>query len=282
MWLCDFNEGLAIQIGHDLIDACPSRATAKAVLASLKSLCRFCPGGAVAERALRKAVIEKAAEDMKVDADETKFVTKGDLGLLLRQADTWAGKKPKQWVRWRALLYTAAFTGLRLGELRGLMWKHLDPNRGIIKVQQMATEKNEILPPKSKAGKREVPVATVTVNALRQWKLATKHGGDEDFVFGTGAGNVENHGNIHRRCYTPVQVAALGAKRYKFHALRHTAGSLLIESGIKDAKKIQTIMGHEDIQITFNVYGHMLNPVDDERKYADAAAAEVLGVRPAS
>ena len=152
--LCACNEGLAIKISHDLIDACPSRATAKAVLASLKSLCRFCPGGAVAERGLRKAVIDKAAEDVDVNANEVKFVAKGDLCLMLRQADTWAGDKPDQWVRWRALLYTAAFTGLRLGELRGLMWKHLDPNRGIIKGQQMATERSEILPPKSKAGKR--------------------------------------------------------------------------------------------------------------------------------
>jgi integrase len=41
-----------------------------------------------------------------------------------------------------------------------------------------------------------------------------------------------------------------------FHSLRHAAASLFIEQGW-NAKKVQTVMGHSSIQVTFDVYGHL-------------------------
>ncbi len=57
---------------------------------------------------------------------------------------------------------------------------------------------------------------------------------------------------------------------YTFHALRHAAASLFIEQGWSP-KKVQAVMGHSTIQMTFDVYGHLWPTGDDDR----AALAEI-------
>lgn len=63
------------------------------------------------------------------------------------------------------------------------------------------------------------------------------------------------------------------ASKYGMHALRHACASLWIENGM-NAKRIQKLMGHSTIQMTFDVYGHLLTDSD-----ADQWAAEDIQVR---
>src|SRR5262249_51774966 len=91
--------------------------------------------------------------------------------------------------RARALITTAALTGLRASELRGLRWQDVEEPRasaqhGIIHVRQRADRYNQIGRPKSASGERAVPIGSVVVNALRQWKLASARKSNDDFVFG--------------------------------------------------------------------------------------------------
>ena len=67
-----------------------------------------------------------------------------------RSAPSW----PMLEGRWRPMLLTAIFTGLRASELRGLRWADVDLKRGEIHVRQRADRYNEIGPPKSEAGER--------------------------------------------------------------------------------------------------------------------------------
>src|SRR5436305_104234 len=70
--------------------------------------------------------------------------------------------------RWRTLVVTAIFTGLRASELRGLRWDpDVDLDRGVLRVRQRADRWNTIGSPKSDAGKRDVPLAPMVVNTLR-------------------------------------------------------------------------------------------------------------------
>lgn len=69
--------------------------------------------------------------------------------------------------RWRPLLLTAIFTGLRASELRGLPWGNVDFDRREIHVRQRADRFNRIGPPKSSAGERTVPVPPLVINASR-------------------------------------------------------------------------------------------------------------------
>jgi len=231
-----------------------------------------------AEYALRKVTIDRGRSVEDPLKEECKFVSKNDLALLLREVDKRAGDDPTHWVRWRALLYLAAFTGMRLGELRGLQWKHVEYNRGVIMVRQMADERNTIYPPKSRCGNRDIPLAKIVINVLSEWRLATEWKSEADFVFANGSGGLDNHGNVHGRFYSPLQRAALGEKKYNFHALRHTAASMFIEQGL-NAKKLQMVVGHEDIGTTLNVYGHMLSPVEDDRELVDQAVAGIVALR---
>ena len=191
--------------------------------------------------------------------------------------------------RWRPLIVTAMFTGLRASELRGLRWQDVDLKRKVLTVAQRADAWKRIGAPKTEAGTRDVPLSPMVVNTLREWCLACPKGA-HDLVFPSGAGEVEHHPNIVNRGWNPTQLAAgilvmvdgldkegrpakVARPRYNFHALRHAAASMFIESGLTP-KRVQTIMGHSSITVTYDVYGHLFS--DDE---ADQRAMQEIETR---
>jgi len=109
--------------------------------------------------------------------------------------------------RWRPLLMTAALTGLRASELRGLRWVDVDLAKAELRVRQRADRFNAIGAPKSHAGERTVPLLPTLVTTLRLWRMACPPG-VLGLVFPTGAGRIENLGNIVKRGYYPAQIAA--------------------------------------------------------------------------
>ena len=182
--------------------------------------------------------------------------------------------------RWRPLILVAIFAGLRARELRGLRWSDIELDGGMLHVRQRADEANMIGKLKSKAGYRAIRMPPIVINALREWKLACPKG-ELGLVFPNRRGTVDNYSNIMRRGFGPIQLAAGITKtrdgrtvaKYGLHALRHSTASLWIEQG-HNAKRVQTLMGHATIQITFDVYGHLF--ADEE---ADARAAESVQIR---
>ena len=90
------------------------------------------------------------------------------------------------------------FTGLRASEIRGFTWTDVDLDRKLITVSQRADAWSTIGSPKSEAARREIPMAPMVVNALREWQLACPKR-ERGLVFPNSAGNVENHGNIYAR-----------------------------------------------------------------------------------
>lgn len=208
--------------------------------------------------------------------------------------------------RWRPLLLTAIFTGLRASELRGLRWSDVDFDRREVHVRQRADRYNEIGSPKSEAGERVVPAPPMVLNALREWKLVCPRwatgrvdadgepGTVLDLVFPNGAGKVEQLNNIVRRGLQPALIAAgvtedtgevdaegravLAAKYGGMHALRHFFASWLINRP-KDGglglppKVVQERMGHSSIVMTMDVYGHLFPSGDDADELAAAERA---------
>ncbi len=201
--------------------------------------------------------------------------------------------------RWRPLILTALFTGLRASELRGLRWSDVDLSKCEIHVHQRADRYNKIDAPKSEAGEHTVPLPPTVTNALREWKLACPNG-TLGLVFPNGAGNIENHANIISRGFIPVQIAAgvcaivkdedgkvvLDAKgepvrkaKYEgLHALRHFFASWCInrkaDGGLElPGKVVQERLGHSSIAMTMDTYGHLFPRGDDA---AELAAAERL------
>jgi integrase len=106
----------------------------------------------------RRARIEKRHKrQLQVGVD---IPTKDEIRAMLEHAG-----------RLRPLLVTATFTGLRASELRGLTWDAVDLERKVLTVRQRADRWNTIGSPKSASAKREVPLAPIVVNTLKEWKL---------------------------------------------------------------------------------------------------------------
>lgn len=175
--------------------------------------------------------------------------------------------------RWRPLLLTAIFTGLRASELRGLRWSDVDFDKREIRVHQRADRFNAIGRPKSEAGERSVPMPPLVMNTLREWKLASPKG-ELGLVFPNGNGNVESLANIINRGLVPAQikagvVGADGKARYTgMHALRHFYASWCInrteDGGLGlPPKVVQERLGHSSIVMTMDVYGHLFPRGDD-------------------
>src|SRR5262249_40408934 len=133
--------------------------------------------------------------------------------------------------RWRPVLVTAVFTGLRASELRGLQWKDVDLKRGELRVRQRADRYGAIGRPKSRAGSRVIPIGRMVVTPLGEWKLSRPAG---EFVFGTRTGRPTHHVTLVRNAFLPAQIAAgviTGKGRAKYtglHALRHFYASWCI------------------------------------------------------
>jgi integrase len=182
--------------------------------------------------------------------------------------------------RWRPLIVTAIFTGLRASELRGLTWADIDLADATLTVRQRADFENRIGDPKSGAGKRDVPLVPIVVNTLREWKFACPKG-PLDLVFPNTRGNVQSHTYILYHGLGPIeQAAGLSPDRkpkYGLHAFRHAAASLFIEQGFP-AKRVQTIMGHSSISMTFDLYGHLFPSPEDDRKAMAELQARLVTV----
>jgi integrase len=188
--------------------------------------------------------------------------------------------------RWRPLILTAIFTGLRASELRGLRWADVDLKKAELHVRQRADRYNVIGQPKSHSGERTVPMLPLLVNTLREWRLACPKG-ELDLVFPNGAGKIENHQNILARGYFPAQEAAgvvtkEGTAKYTgLHALRHWFASWCInrkaDGGLElPLKVVQERLGHSTVVLTSDRYGHLFPRGDDSSELA-AAERALLG-----
>jgi integrase len=268
----------AIESFRDNLLKSNSRPMARKILASLKSI--------LGEAQRRGLVAHNAAQPVKVDLkkrDRRKLVVGRDIPSKAEVQSILANA----FGRWRPLFVTATFTGMRASELRGLTWDNVDFERRMIHIRQRANRWGDIGAPKSAAGDREIPMSPMVVNALKEWRLACPRAQSEDgqgrglwLVFPNGNGRVEDHTNIAKRGFYALQIAAdvvdgRGEPKYGMHALRHFFASWAIEQEFSP-KRVQALLGHSSIQMTFDVYGHLFPSLeDDHAKFAKGELAIV-------
>jgi integrase len=184
--------------------------------------------------------------------------------------------------RTRILLLTAALTGLRASELRGLRWSDVDLKAGELHVRQRANRYFEIGAPKSESSRRSVPLDhSMLLPALKAWKLACPIS-EAGLVFPTPEGEIAHHETV-LRSLRPVMVAAgviaeTGEAKYALHAFRHFFASWCInpvERGGRglSAKVVQELMGHSSITMTLDLYGHLFPRGEDKDELSKAVSA---------
>jgi len=153
----------------------------------------------------------------------------------------------------RVIYATALYAGLRLGELRALRWEDVDLDRNVVRVERAWDAIEGVIEPKSKAGRRTVPIGRTLRAHLLRHQLAS--GRREGLVFGRTAANPFDTGGIWKRSHKAW--ADAGLEPIGVHECRHTFASMMIAAGV-NAKALTSYMGHSSVRITFDRYGHLM------------------------
>jgi len=162
-----------------------------------------------------------------------------------------------------AIFVTAAFCGLRLGELLGLRWRAVDFPRSLISVEASFTRGREGSP-KSGDG-RTVPMAPEVAEALTRLRERSLFLGPRDLVF-IGRGGTHVDPNALRRRFHDA-LAQAGVRRVRLHDLRHTFGTIMVSR--VDPRTLQQWMGHGSIEVT-EMYMAFRDRAEDAAKVSDA------------
>ncbi|WP_103544783.1 site-specific integrase [Streptomyces sp. SM1] len=168
--------------------------------------------------------------------------------------------------RLHALYELALRTGLRKGELLGLRWEDLDLDGGTASVrrslQRTPSGGLTALPTKTLASERRIALPTECVHSLKshrqrqeaEHKVAGVRWKDSGLIFVTPTGGPIDPANMTRR-FGPFLDRA-GLRRIRFHDLRHSTATLLLEQGV-DLVVIKELLGHAHIGVTAGVYAHV-------------------------
>lgn len=169
---------------------------------------------------------------------------------------------------WRVAIYTAAYTGVRAGELWALRRKRLDLLHGTLRIEESLKDVSGHLMfglPKSEASHRTISLPGSIREMLEDHLSQPAPGGSgpDDLVFTTPTGLPVRHGLFYRRIFKPAVERALppGKHGLRFHDLRHTCASLLLAVA-PNPYAVMKRLGHEDIKTTINTYGHLFPDVD--------------------
>lgn len=160
----------------------------------------------------------------------------------------------KYWV----LFTLAVLGGLRQGELLGLKWSDIDWSTKQVKINR-TFNKGAWYKPKSKSSVRRVDLGPKMIKVLKEWKLACPPN-DLDLVFPSRTGKPLDDSTMVRKFFKPALKKAK-LPTIRFHDLRHTYASLLIEQG-ENIKYIQSQLGHSSPTVTLNVYAHLMKPTN--------------------
>lgn len=210
------------------------------VIATLSALFNF------AKAPQRRWAAENPCEGVELPAvperTEIRFLT-------LEEVDAAIANVPRGIYRAidKAMILTAAMTGLRKGELVALRWRDIDWTAARIRVRQNYV-RNEFGTPKSKRSTRSVPMADEVGGELERLFKGSSFQGDDDLVF-TLTGEPLPKANITRRFRRALKAAGLDDS-HRFHDLRHTFGTRMAATGEVSMRTLQEWMGHRDLATT--------------------------------
>ncbi|MFV0448507.1 MAG: Arm DNA-binding domain-containing protein [Vibrio sp.] len=150
-------------------------------------------------------------------------------------------------------LITRFFTGMRTGEIDGLMWKDIDLTNKVITVSQ-SLNRGEVSGLKTQGSYRTISLIERVVNALREHKL--KSGYKSPFVFTNSKGLPLNYQVVSRNMWYPT-LAKSGLKKRNPYQTRHTFATLLLASG-ESPEWIANQMGHTTTTMLFRIYSRFV------------------------
>ena len=166
-----------------------------------------------------------------------------------------------------ALFVLAITCGLRQGELFALHWSDVDFDRGTLSVSKTLLEADKaphIGPPKSKSAIRVLILPPIAVEALEDHQKMQADAGldDNELIFTSEKGMFIRKSNFQRKVFKPL-LRACELPDIRFHDLRHTSATLLLQQGVHP-KVVQGRLGHSQISLTMDTYSHLMPAMDAE------------------
>lgn len=238
----------------------------------------------ILNKALKHAVYpyryiqENPMQYVELMMDKERKPTKEDLKILSREKLRILKEHITEGHPFYIPFQIGLHTGVRVGEVCGLEWKHVDFDNKTIEIEQQLTQKMikddktgkfkqiwVVSPPKSISGYRTIPIGDTLLNILKKEKLKQK---ENKLKYGEYYRQDPNHDFVCKKengeHYTPnvikYQTRELIKRKlgidFNYHSLRHTHATLLIESGV-DIKTVQKRLGHSRSAITEDRYVHL-------------------------
>lgn len=163
-------------------------------------------------------------------------------------------------LKYKTLFKLAIMSGARQGELLGLKWSDVDGENNQIHVQRTFNNQRWYAT-KTATSNRRIDLGPGMMKDLKRWKLACPPN-PMGLMFPNEAGGPINHSNMRSRYFEPA-LTSTGIGKVRFHDLRHTYASLLIDQG-ENIKYIQNQLGHSSPSVTLNVYAHLMKATNQE------------------
>ena len=246
-------------------------------------LLRTIIGNCLRNAVLDNMIIKNPAIGVKIPKKEVdgrgelKPFTKEELKAILKASE---GKYIHN------IIYVAAFSGMRKSELLALRWPDVDLKKGLINVRQGAkyssTERKMVLGRlKTEKSFRTIPIndrVKAVLKKQKAWQAANKLKlaeiySESDLIFTLETGDMIKGTQLTNAF---CQVCKNANVEYRsFHQLRHTFASIAISQNV-NIKTLSEILGHANIQITYNTYGHLLE--GDAENVIEAVSNYLAGI----
>lgn len=230
-------------------------------------------------------------ERVAVKKKDIPYIIKSDLDKLYEESKrinkkgyNWGGiiGKPTYGINAQIIIFIG-HTGLRISEVIGLRWKHIDIENKQIHVREaLVTVKNRSEDSdgakkyikkrkgtKSKAGERDIPLSDIALEMIDIFHKENPNHKPDDPVVLTKLGTSPNRRNIQKTLDSMISRANCSIDHCGLHGLRHGFGAILLSQGV-DIKIVSTLLGHEDITTTYNIY------IDFTREQIENSVMSVL------
>ncbi len=246
-----------------------SRDVAHKVLTSFHSMILEMVSRAVLRHDVAAGVCVRATSRYDVPVS---IPTEKEIQALLSAADRLANSRDKRvqqsWQKYRPMLYLAVDSGMRPQEYLALARANLR-DTGVEVDRALDGGGTQISVTKTRAGRRFIDLSSETLDMVRYYAEHHAVKNEFDLVFPCTNGSWQSIRNWRRRGFSRAsEEAGLVIKekeggrivekpKFKPYDLRHFYASMLIDQRV-NLKRIQTLMGHRNIQTTLNVYGHLI------------------------
>lgn len=237
-------------------------------------LLRMALDGAVRDGLLGRNAA-RLVKQPSVPKKESTFLTAEQVRAILLDA-----RASRAW----PVLSLIAATGLRRGEALALTWEDVDFQQDAIRVRKTLSRVNGaivVTQPKTQKSRRNLPMTDALAALLREHKAEQNverlRAGNQwqslNLVYCTELGAPADPRNILRAIQRSAR--RLGIQEpVGIHSLRHSAATSMIEAGV-NLKAVSDLLGHTDIRMTANTYGHV---TDSAARSAMEALSSAMGV----